>query len=148
MGWTYIRGFTRDDLVRERLQTSSNEWGTWKVLAHKLVKDAPYGYVLWKLMEKTYHKDSKYCSAKAGDVEKYIACDLIEKVKGEWGYKDQTESSGPTFVGCPLEFLDMTPCEDEVWRAQVRAWHTAKRTGKSFDEVWAVVRAQGELLAA
>lgn len=146
MGWTYIRGFTRGDLVRERLQTSSNEWGTWKVLAHKLVKDAPYGYVLWKLMEKTSHKDSDY--AKAGDVEKYIACDLLEKQCGDWGYKDLTESSHPPHEGCPLEFLDMAPCEDEVWRAKVRAWHMAKRTGKSFDEVWAAVRAQGELLAA
>ena len=147
MGWTYIRGFSRDDIVQERLRTSSNEWGTWKVLANELVRDE-CGYILWKVMEKTSHKDCEYSGAKAGDVERYIACDLIEKHDGDWGYKDLTEVMHPTCVGCPLEFLDMTPCENKDWRAQVRAWHIAKRTGQKFDDVLASVRAQGELFAA
>lgn len=138
MGWTFIHGYTRDDLVRERLKTRANEFGTWKVLAHKLVKDGGYKGVLWKVMELTRHQDAEWSSAKAGDVEKYIACDLLEKQSGDWGYKDLTESMHPT-CSCPLEFLDMAPCENEDWRAQVRAWHTAKRTGKTFDEVWAVL---------
>jgi hypothetical protein len=50
-----------------------------------------------------------------------IAVFLLEKARGEWGYKDLSECEHPYYYGCPLRFLDAAPETCKEWRETVRA---------------------------
>ena len=60
----------------------------------------------------------------------YIVLFMVRGGRGNWGYKDVTESMGPLSYSCPLKFLDMVPqSESEYaagWREKVRAYWAKK----------------------
>ncbi|MBR5951479.1 MAG: hypothetical protein IKZ87_08640 [Actinomycetaceae bacterium] len=148
MGWDWTRGYTVVDIVNDRTCTKKTGVATWKTLAHALVKEGKYN-ILWSVVEGIYHKDYPECNKKAGDVHRYIACDLIEEWDGGCGYKDMCESVFPFYFSCPLEYFDMVEPANEHWRANVREFHEAKRTRRKFvpidDATWAMQQAQGTL---
>lgn len=111
MGWTF--GWkTKKDLVRKLTENHANEYGTWTVVAAKLV-----GNELWTVKD----------IVTEGFTGRVIHVDLLE-VHGEWGYKDLSECMGPYAYTCPLEFLELVPVvANQDWRDKVRAFHAAQK---------------------
>ena len=126
MGWTTCIGYDKERLLKDRLrdkQSSKNEKGEyveWKTIAHSL-----RGNNLWYVVEYTTYGEGYR------NTIRYIALDLIgyDRYSGSWGYKDISESMGPTEKNCPLKFFDMVPvpCDSNCaheWREAVRKWHS------------------------
>lgn len=58
--------------------------------------------------------------------KRVIACYLLGADQGWWGYKDMTESDGPTDISCPIAYLAMVPDPGgyaTAWRERVKAHH-------------------------
>jgi hypothetical protein len=125
MGWDFTRGASKKDIVnrliapvkRHRAGEWSNARQQWveldydvetKTLAHKVVSNT-----LWSVVETKRHRQPV-------EVERIIACFLLERGGIGWGYKDMCEAMHPYYYDCPLEFLDMVPVACEEWRAIVR----------------------------
>lgn len=71
---------------------------------------------------------------------KFISLFLIErqgfKNDSQWAYKHITESEGPFYYTCPIDFLDMAPETNAEWRGKVVAEHSkGKQTFKLNDVV-------------
>lgn len=110
MGWLFMSGYSRNDVIRERTKSWSNERLTSVCLKHAL-----RGNVLWAVWEHQF---------KDGSTDRFIACDLLQRQKEYgWGYKDLEESMHPSYYTCPLSFLDLAPPTCEEWRQGVRAYH-------------------------
>ncbi len=123
MGWTFIRGATRQDIIGELLQTSEDESGKSTVLAHCL-----RGNVLWSVWE--------FLDKKTNKSQCIIGCDLMEQHNQYgWGYKRMEEGMHPLYYNCPLNYLDMVTEEKVIcpeWRARVREehrWEKARQGG-------------------
>ncbi len=114
MGWTFIRGATRQDIIGELLQTSEDESGKSTVLAHCLRDN-----VLWSVWE--------FLDKKANQTLRIICCDLIEKDnRCGWGYKRMEESMHPLYYTCPLSYLNRVTDEKVIcpeWRTRVHEYH-------------------------
>ena len=133
MGWTTIRSYTLDDLIKERTdrtpQTFTNSEG--KEITHQVLDHSKRGNRLWKLVR--YVKD--------GTETVYIALDLLSYSKEHGaGYKDMDESVGPCYYDCPLKFLKKaSPPEGEYaigWREKVVQWHkTSAADRKRMNEM-------------
>ena len=56
----------------------------------------------------------------------YVICDLLDRDRGCWGYKDMSDVMGPTYVSCAVSVLDAAdryPAQTEEavqWRARCR----------------------------
>lgn len=109
MGWSY--GWPDKGSLVEYLRTK----------ATKVVDSSLRGNNLWMVAEDA-------------NGERYILLCLLDGTPGapsgdpyRWGYKDISESMGPTEVNCPLRFLEMTPVPDSTfavgWRDRVREYH-------------------------
>ena len=111
MGWYYEHA-SKEDLIRELTRDYQGDGFNSRCLDYSL-----RGSTLWAVKE-TEAPESSFT---------YIACYLIGKSDGRWGYKPMAESMGPMYYDCPLRFLDM--CEPpeqgyaKEWREKVRAWH-------------------------
>lgn len=81
-----------------------------------------YGRNLWVLYK---HPEGK----------NFIALYLCSSYRGEYGYKDCSESMGPLEVDCPLRFLDAAPVPSSPyaaeWREKVRTHHTNRRVKRA-----------------
>jgi len=114
MGWTIIPSITeKKDMVSYRIQRQENDKFVWNTLAHSL-----RGNTLWYVVERTIKK--------TGEVDRYIACDLLCKERnGGWGYKDLDESCGPCETSCPVKYFKMVPVPPNEyaieWRKSVLA---------------------------
>lgn len=119
MGWTYIQGYDKADIVRELTQPDS-------------IKVSCVGNHLWQVRE---HLNDD------GTTERYIVLSLLSNDDGGWGHKDMTEDMGPNYYDCPLSLLKMVPCPDSPyareWRRKVREHHDRKnalsRMSKSIE---------------
>lgn len=100
MGWTFTRGATKAELVRDLLEGALTR-------DHELLED-----VLWMVVE--------------FDRQKVIICCLLQQGGDGWGYKDMHESMHPYRYDCPLRLLEMAPVCSERWRAAVRAHHAGR----------------------
>lgn len=114
MGWLFSSSWaSRKDLIKELTATESNETRTRTCLAHCL-----RGNVLWTVWEITYP---------TLEPRRYIGCDLLQKVSGDWGYKDLYESCGPFYWTCPPKYLEMVPeVANQEWRDEVMRRHNLK----------------------
>ncbi len=110
MGWFFMPGFSRQDLIRERTTSWFNDQLDAVCLEH-----AVRGHVLWTVWEHRF-KDGRIGG-------RFIGCDLMQRSQGGWGYKAMEESMGPCYYTCPLSFLEMVHPVNEAWRAKVRAYH-------------------------
>jgi hypothetical protein len=104
MGWTSFSGMSRKrDLIKHIVEH--------EMVPHHVHKYCVRGDTLWMV-----------CSYL--DNPKYIACILLGKCEGDWGYKDMCESMGPYRYHCPLSYLDMVPeVTNAEWREEVRKHH-------------------------
>lgn len=121
MGWDFIIGIDRDELVR-RL-TTVEVAPDWTCEAHELAREQG-GAVLWAVWANPAAK------------RQMIVCHLLQPGHGGWGHKDLAESSGPYFYSCPLRYLEMAPEVNPAWRERVREYH---QRGQGFDRLAAMV---------
>lgn len=111
MGWLFIRGTSKADLIKELVTSEINDRGRWETIAHCV-----RGNVLWAVVDVEHKQDNKQ--------ERFIACYLLQKSEDSgWGYKDMSESMYPYQFSCPLKYLDITPVANKDWRTEVRAYH-------------------------
>lgn len=129
MGWLFTLGASRREIIAEVTQG----WENNGVRTECLAKCAS-GNHLWTVWEQT--KDG-------GESERFICLFILDRGRGDgWGYKDVTESMGPTAVSCPLKYLDMVPDVPEPygaeWRERVRAYWARRRARRqSTRRLWA-----------
>ena len=111
MGWLTTRGFTKQDVINDRIAPWEN--GTY---AGNTLRHSARGNVLWTVRTLT--------TKATGEIILYIGCDLLRSERNYgWGYKDMDESEHPYYYSCPLSYLDMVPVACEAWRAKVREYH-------------------------
>jgi hypothetical protein len=132
MGWLFINGCTRRQMIAERTEnwerTSDDMLVKSVCLAH-CYRGGIYSGVLWAVWERTFTKDGQTVRP----VERWITCDLLRYQKDCWGYKDMEESMHPYFYSCPLSYLALVPIDhfggNETWRELV--CHGARKIGQS-----------------
>lgn len=107
MGWLYGWDSKRD-IIQHLTKDEEN-----CITLHKCLR----GNVLWSVVQVRKTSD------------KFIACFLLQKNDGQWGYKDMEESMHPYYYTCPIAYLDEVPEACAAWRAIVRA-EAAKRAVK------------------
>jgi len=114
MGWTFRRGYSRKDIIQDRIKARQTAQCRGTCLAHALK-----GNVLWAVWEMRYNDER---------TERFIECDLLARDGSfGWGYKDLEESMGPYYYDCPLPFLDMAPPVNPKWREKVKQYHRKQR---------------------
>ena len=115
MGWTFVYGFDKQDMVKELL----TETETAKVIDHSL-----RGSRLWVALS----------VGKEGDRNPVIALFLLAKDGYSYGYKDMDETCGPFYYDCPLKLLKAAPDSSKFanaeWRAKVRKYWAKKKAEK------------------
>jgi len=121
MGWLYQPGQTREGLIRMLIEPYDGP----KAL-HEPIAGCLRGNVLWSVVQVTAKEDLGWIGA--GEVGRFIRCDLLDGSPEGWGYKEMCESMGPYYYTCPLEYLRMVPVADIDWRKKVFDYH-----GKPFD---------------
>lgn len=120
MGYYYIDGASRADLIRTLIASEMNEKTGW---AKRCLKHTTAGNVLWTVWEITAAADgSKHLS---------IGCDLLVRDADGWGYKPSTEDCGPLYYTCPLSYLEMVPEVNPEWRQQVRKYWEKRRARRA-----------------
>jgi hypothetical protein len=115
MGWDFIKGYTKRDMIDYLTRQS------W-VFDYRVV-----GRNLW-IVGGDVHIDA---SGHAGGNRKIVLCLLDNQPGFGWGYKDMTESMGPCEVDCPEVLLNQAPVTCQSWRDKVRAYHTSQRKGRA-----------------
>ena len=127
MGWYYQNGGTRKALVRELTvsRTDSNSEGitvTTTCLSH-CFRGGVFSGVLWTVWQQTFIKDGR----NAQPTKRWIGCDLVQYVSGNYGYKHLCEDMGPYYYSCPLGYLALVPIATyggkQYWRDQVKQHH-------------------------
>lgn len=127
MGWLFKAGVSRKDLIAENTKgwERTKEDGTTVAsvcLAH-CYRGGVFSGVLWSVWERSFIKDGQQVE----QPHRWIVCDLLRYVDGEWGYKDLEESMHPYFYSCPLKYLELVPIEQfgghPEWRGQVHEYH-------------------------
>lgn len=113
MGWLFIEGTSKRDLITKLTSTEENHHRRWETLSHSV-----RGNVIWSVVELT-NKDQQYSW-------RFITCYLLRSDrKYGWGYKEMEESMGPNHYSCPLKYLKMVPeaNANANWREAVREYH-------------------------
>lgn len=127
MGWLFRLGISRKELIAQNTQGSerTKEDGTvikLECLAH-CYRGGVFSGALWSVWERTFAKDGNQIEPP----QRWIVCDLLRYLDGEWGYKDIEESMHPYFYSSPLKYLDLVPIEQygghAEWRDLVRQYH-------------------------
>lgn len=114
MGWLSTSGASRSDIISNLTKTEIGEHGTWDVLAH-----CTRSNVLWTV--------NRYRRAD-GTESKEIVCNLLQKLSEGWGWKDISESSGPSYFTCPLTYFALAGEADltdtgRQWRKECAEAH-------------------------
>ena len=135
MGWLFKAGYSRKQLIAERIEGWEHTTDTGVLVINKCLahcyRGGVFSGVLWSVWERnSFDKDDQL----AQPTERWIACDLLSYQRHYgWGYKDICESMGPCQCSCPLSYLDIVPVDryggNEKWREGVRSYH-AKQTEK------------------
>ena len=124
MGWLFMYGASRRDVIDHITRDQSNEEGVCRTL-RKYFR----GNTMYALHE----------SGKHGEVRKWIGIYLLQRSVEGWGYKDMDESIGPFCYDCPLSYLEEAdePINENArkWREQVRL-EAAKKP--KVGETWAL----------
>lgn len=131
MGWFFPYGATRSDIISEL--TPKERFSDDGKTVFRTLRHCCKGNVLYALHE----------SGPVRDTRKWIGVSLMQKSDGSWGYKSMDESMGPSYVSCPVSYLDAAdePVNEYAakWRAAVRAV-AAERSRKKpkVGEVWSL----------
>ena len=127
MGWLFKPGITRQELIAEQIKgwERTKEDGTdikLTCIAH-CYRGGVFSGVLWSVWERTFTKNGQ----QTDPPQRWIICDLMRCVGGEWGYKDIEESMHPFYYSCPLSYLNLVPIDpyggNAQWRELVRQHH-------------------------
>lgn len=110
MGWTFLCGASRRDVIDDLTEERSTDGRVFRTL-----RKCFRGNTMYALHE----------SGKPGETEKWICVYLLAKNgKYGWGYKDISEEMGPVQMECPVSYLDEAdPPPNEYaakWREDVR----------------------------
>jgi hypothetical protein len=128
MGWLFKSGYTRQDMIIDQTKgcERTKDDGTITkstCLAH-CYRGGVFSGVLWSVWERTFVKDNQQAELP----QRWIMCDLLQCVQGEWGYKDMEESMHPFYYSCPLKYLNLVPIDQygghAEWRDLVRQYHS------------------------
>lgn len=117
MGWLYSHA-TRQQVIESLIGPDANI---------ATLKHCTVGNILWTVCE----------SAKTG--RKFIACYLLGRNNGQWGYKDMEESMHPYYYSCPLPYLAEAPEANADWRVKVRAYHAQRARKLAVGRTYALV---------
>ena len=100
MGWTF--GWSSKEAVVDHLGCTKG------CFPHKILKQSVRGNVLWQLVEINPRPEHDL-------FEPFITiwCNLLQKMEGEWGYKDMSIACGPLQGGCPKSYLNAVTDPDE-----------------------------------
>ncbi len=128
MGWLFINGCTRRQMIAERTENwerNSDEMLVKSVCLAHCYRGNVYSGVLWSVWERTFTTNGQIVCP----TERWITCDLLRYQKDfGWGYKDMEESMHPYYYSCPLSYLDLVPIDqyggNSQWRESVRKYHT------------------------
>lgn len=138
MGWFFPWGKSRAQLIEMLTQNRSDRrddgaTSSDTCLAH-CYKGSAWKGTLWIVWERSVTRKNRRVAG-----ERWIECDLLQYIGGDWGYKPMEESSGPNVANCPLKYLDMVPPIEgdvtrdgpakwsRVWRERVRVHHQRRR---------------------
>lgn len=81
--------------------------------------------VLWSVWENTW--TDLETKDELRPPERWIQCDVMKYIGGDWGYKPMCEGMGPYVYSCPLGYLALVPKPDGEyganWREGVKAYH-------------------------
>lgn len=114
MGWLFCAN-SRRALVQHLTRPETN--GSWK---RETLKSCSKGYgLLWGVFKTT--------NAETQTESIFIACFLLKKSEGLWGYKNIEESMHPYQYSCPLSYLAMAPVACEKWREGVRQYYQVRK---------------------
>jgi len=135
MGWLYTFDATRRDIIEDVTRTWSRNGVTSTAIARAAV-----GNHLWVVFEQL--KDDGTPAIKPDG--RFICLFILDRGCGDgWGYKDVSESMGPTAVSCPLKYLKMVPTPPNEygreWREHVKVYwqrraerRRARKTARMF----------------
>ena len=127
MGWLYIAGISRRELITDNTTTweRTKEDGALiksTCLAH-CYRGGVFSGVLWSVWERSFIKDGQPVE----QPQRWIVCNLLRYEGGEWCYKEIDESMHPYFYSCPLSYLNLVPIEqlggNAQWRSLVNQFH-------------------------
>lgn len=106
MGWDFIQGATKQDVIAELTGYDS-------CIKHKSRRERGES-CLWMLN-------------RLADGRVIITLALLEKSRIGWGYKLVDESMGPCYYSCPVDFIHEAtiPVNEfaKEWRNKVSMWH-------------------------
>lgn len=137
MGWTFTPGWNRRDQINDCIKGWDLHGGPddkTVIGRNETLRWCTVGNVLWSVCEARHT-----AGPKAGKVERWIRCDLLQN-GGEdgWGVKSMEESCGPYHHSCPASYLDMVPCPDSEY---ARNWR------KTVLEIVEIKRSRAKLAA-
>ncbi|MGD8104230.1 hypothetical protein [Pseudomonas aeruginosa] len=121
MGWLFSSR-TRSELIQDLIRPEDTARASVRVLVHAL-----RGNVLWSVTEVTAKATDVHPDLAPGESMRFIRCDLLQRIGGEWGYKAMDESMAPYYYSCPLRYLGMAKELSPIWREKVRAHHARRR---------------------
>ena len=119
MGWTFVDGFTRKQIIEEITEGWTHEDGSG--VGCKTIKHCCSGNTLYVVHENTRRN---------GEVYRFIGVHLLQRSSYGWGYKSMDEDRGPYQTNCPVSYIELAeemPPSDGMgknsieWRVKVRA---------------------------
>jgi hypothetical protein len=128
MGWLFKCGYTRRDMIEERIKdwerTAPDGMVVKTVCLAHCYRGGAFSGVLWTVWERTFTRDGQQVQPK----QRWIGCDLLQYQRDYgWGYKDMEESMHPYRYSCPLKYLDLVSLDqfggNAEWRDGVRSYH-------------------------
>lgn len=119
-----------EQTVEQHLVGANHNWESQEaVVGHLLFPDRSSEIVCGSLQLGGFPKPVLWTVRQSGP-KRWIECNYIlydERSSRPFGYSRRYESNTPAACNCPLEFLSMTPSENEEWRDRVREWHLARQ---------------------
>lgn len=128
MGWDFTRGASKKEIIAECVKCHPRHRASdWSNQLQKIVECDYfvttttldyycYGNQLWAIIEIKKEFDNKITKT-----EIIIVLYLLSKKRNfGWGYKPMSESMGPFYYNCPLEFLNKTSETCKEWREEVK----------------------------
>ena len=123
MGWSFFSNKSQEELIQYLVSSESNQTRSRKTVTFCLIKNETDYDVLWSVVE------CKHMNT--GEVVRYIECNLLDKLEGDWGYKGMDESMRPLYYSCPLSYLDLvSTVGSQSWRDKVRTYHRSYTEGQ------------------
>lgn len=129
MGWTFPFNASRSQVIDELTREQSSDGRVFRT-HRKCFR----GNTMYALHE----------SGPEGDTRKWIGIYLLQRHRGDWGYKDMCEDMHPYYYDCPVSYLDeadeATTENAKEWRRLVRE-QAEKRASKKpkKGETWTLV---------